>query len=406
MKIIYLHQYFKTPLENGGTRSYDLARSFVQAGHTVDMVTTTNDEKIREDGKKWVVKHIDGIQVYYLYLPYDNSMSYVQRSMAFVKFLLYATFKLLQLKGDLLLATSTPLTIGVPALLKKWLHKTTLVFEVRDVWPEAVIAIGAIGNKYMQKMLYGLEKLVYTYADAIVPLSSDMQKSIVSRYPQFAAKTNVVIENISEVQRFSKSVPGEFSRSSWIGKEVRFAVLYAGTFGKVNNIDYVLELAQKTLKIDSTIAYILLGAGSEKIRIMDASKAAGLYNVNVFFPEAVKKDQLNDVYAVADLGSSFVAPITELWANSANKFFDTLASAKPILINHEGWQAEVIRKEDIGFVLTPDLSDEEVRLFIEYTKNNSQITKQAHRAREIAVRDYSLEVASSKYLTIFKTLHV
>jgi len=406
MKLIYLHQYFKTPLENGGTRSYDLARSFVKAGYTVYMVSTTNDEKIQEKGKKWVIKHIDGIQVHYLYLPYDNSMSYLKRSVAFVKFLLYATFKLLKLKGDLLLATSTPLTIGVPSLIKKWFHKTPLVFEVRDVWPEAVIAIGAISNKYMQKMLYRLEKLVYTYADAIVPLSSDMQKSIISRYPQFESKTNIVIENISEVQRFSKLVPVDFSRSSWIGKEVRFAVLYAGTFGKVNNIDYVLELAKKTIEIDPTIAYILLGAGSEKIRIMDAAKAAGLYNVNVFFPDAVKKDQLNDVYDVADIGSSFVAPIKDLWANSANKFFDTLASGKPILINHEGWQAEVIRREDIGFVLTPALTDEEIHSFVKYTQDYELIKLQGGKAREVAMRNYSLEVASSKYLTIFKSLHV
>src|SRR5690606_6567739 len=98
MRLIYLHQYFKTPLERGSTRSYDLARSFVLAGHSLDMVTTTSDKKIKENGKKWIVRNIDGIRVHYLYLPYDNSMSYVQRTMVFVKFLLYSTIKLLHLK--------------------------------------------------------------------------------------------------------------------------------------------------------------------------------------------------------------------------------------------------------------------------------------------------------------------
>ena len=66
----------------------------------------------------------------------------------------------MSLKGDMVLATSTPLTIGVPALIKKWIHKTPFIFEIRDIWPEAAIAIGAINNKILQKISYLLEYLI------------------------------------------------------------------------------------------------------------------------------------------------------------------------------------------------------------------------------------------------------
>src|SRR5690606_28473794 len=138
-------------------------------------------------------------------------------------------------------------------------------------------------------LLYGLEKLIYKNAGAIVPLSTDMQKSIVSRYPELPNKTKIVIENISEIKRFSKPHTHDFSLSNWLGVQVRFAVLYAGTFGKVNNMDYVLQLAKKTAQIDPSIAYILLGNGSEKERIIIEAKSAGIYGKNVFFPSAVQK---------------------------------------------------------------------------------------------------------------------
>src|SRR5690606_37001088 len=100
------------------------------------------------------------VTVHYLYLPYDNSFSKLKRSIAFVVFLWYALCKLLRIKADLVLATSTPLTIGIPALLKKLFHGTPYIFEVRDVWPEAVIALGAIRSNLMKKLLYGLELLI------------------------------------------------------------------------------------------------------------------------------------------------------------------------------------------------------------------------------------------------------
>ena len=76
----------------------------------------------------------------------------------FIKFLWFSILKILSIKGDLVLATSTPLTIGIPALIKKWIQKTPFIFETRDVWPEAVIAIGAINNTIIKKVLYFLRR--------------------------------------------------------------------------------------------------------------------------------------------------------------------------------------------------------------------------------------------------------
>src|SRR5699024_5838793 len=160
MKILYIYQYFKFPDERGGARAYDLATSFSKKGYDVTILALTANKEYKNK-KKWNSVRKDGIEVQFIYLPYENSMSYFQRSWVFFKFLWFTSWRALKIDCDFALASSTPLTIGVPALIKKWIHKTPFIFEVRDVWPEAVIDIGAIKNKGVQKLLYWLEKIIY-----------------------------------------------------------------------------------------------------------------------------------------------------------------------------------------------------------------------------------------------------
>ena len=386
-------------MENGGTRSYDLSTSFVRRGYEVEVITTTS-EISGFDGKKWRVEEVDGVTVNYLYLPYDNSFSSMKRIRVFLLFLWYSLVKLLMTKGDVVLATSTPLTIGIPALLKKMIQGTPYIFEVRDVWPEAVIAIGAIQNKLVQKILYSLEKLIYKSAVAIVPLSTDMRKSIVSRYPQFEQKTNVVIENIAEVNRF-QGCTDKILLEGIVGFKPRFSILYAGTFGKVNGIHKIIELAEKTLKIDKELVFILVGSGAEKDMITKLAQDKNVLNKNVFLLKSISKSELPLWYNAVSMGASFVIDIRELWANSANKFFDTLAAGKPILINHEGWQAQAICSSNIGYILPFNITEKIAQSFVDYSLNSKLIAEQQRNALKLAEDKYSLQRATENYLTVF-----
>lgn len=405
MKIIYLHQYFKFPTESGGTRSYDLATGFVDKGYKVEVLTTTSDSSLKSN-KRWSSIQKDGLTVHYIYLPYGNHLSYFQRAVVFFQFLWYATFKLLSIKCDVVLATSTPLTIGIPALIKKWRHGTPFVFEARDVWPEAVIAIGAIKNKAMQKLLYFLEKTIYKNAAAIVPLSVDMKTSIVSRYPKIAAQKPIeVIENIAEINRFQNGFSSSTSvLNNNLGFQPRFSVLYAGTFGRVNGIDYVISLAEKTLQLDGSLVFILMGNGALKEEVKTLATEKKVLNKNVFILDAISKQELPQWYHEVSMGSSFVISIKELWANSANKFFDTLAAGKPVLINHPGWQKVTIEMDNVGYVLPEVVTDEMAKEFVNYTLDSENLNVQKFNALKLAKKKYALEVAVEKYIKLFQGL--
>ncbi len=403
MNILYLYQYFKFPDERGGSRAYDLATSFAQKGYQVTVLAATSNEKYKTS-ERWHLEEREGLKVHRIFLQYQNDMTYSRRIWMFLKFLWFASFRLLKLKGDVVLATSTPLTIGVPALIKKWFGKTPFIFEVRDVWPEAVIAIGAIKNKPLQKILYGFEKLVYKNASAVVPLSVDMKASIDTRYPQFKNKTKTVIPNISELNRFQQDHLNVTIIEETIGFKPRFSVLYAGTFGKVNGIHKVIELAQHTLSMDPQLVYILIGRGAKKQEVINQAKRTEVLNKNVFILDPIPKAELPDWYASASMGSSFVINVKELWANSANKFFDTLAAGRPVLINYGGWQAEAIKEKNTGYILPCEITEKAAAKFIGYTENETLYKHQKVNALALAKEKYSLAIASANYEKIFNKI--
>lgn len=327
-------------------------------------------------------------------------MSFKRRIASFLYFMWNATVKALQINCDCVLATSTPLTVSVPAMIRKWFKKTPFVFEVRDVWPEVPIRMGVIKNKIVVKLLYWFEKLVYKNANAIVPLSIGMDKNIKKRYPN---NKSIVIPNISEISRFLNVIETVPINVPIKNKKI---VLYAGAISIVNGIKYVVDLACETLKVDPNIVYFIFGNGRDKEDVQKYAKEKGVWKVNFFIFNPVKKNDLPYLYSIATVGSSFVIDNPVLWDNSANKFFDTLAASRPIVINYEGWQAEDIRKNNVGYILSPQVNEDEANKFIRYINNDELLKKQSINAHLLATKEYSLEVAVEKYLKIFNGLIV
>lgn len=405
MKIAYIHQYFKLPTENGSTRSYDISNIFIKNNHSVHIYTTSSNKQIFNN-KRFIIKNIDNITIYYLYLPYNNSFTYKKRIVTFLKFSYFVTSKIINKKYDIVLASSTPLTVGIPALLKFFFDRTPFLLEIRDVWPEAAIAVGAIKNKVLIIFLYWFEKILYRYSHFIIPLSIDMKNSIIKRYPQFLTKCPFVIENISEINRFQKrDNDSNFLIKNGIYNRPRFSLLYAGSFGYVNNIDYLVKMAELTYNLDQSIIYILVGEGAYKNVCINNARLKGILNKNIYFIEPISKNELSDLYSECTVGSSFVNNIEELWGNSANKFFDCLAAGRPILINHGGWQMEIIKKYNLGFVMPPIMTEQSIQEFIHYTYDEKQILEQSSNALKFAIDNYSLQVVENKYIKLINQIN-
>lgn len=386
MKIIYLHQYFKTPVMSGGTRSYEMAKRLVAADHEVEVITSfTGDTK----AKGWYTESIEGINVHWYPNPYNNKMSYKDRIKAFIRFANVATRKAISLKdADIIFATSTPLTIAIPAIAASRILKIPMVFEVRDLWPEVPIALGALERPYEKYFAKKLEKIAYRNSSHIVALSPGMKEGIkITGYPE---KQITVIPNSCDNSLFEvdDSKYLEFlNQNNWLpsGK----ILIYTGTLGTVNGLKKAVDLAHELNQRNSNISIVLIGDGKEYEQVHNYAIKKEVLNKNFFMRKSVPKTDIPFFLKYATIASSFVIDVPELRANSANKFFDALAASRPILINYGGWQKDIIENNNCGIIAWKK-TDKEIADELEAFLSDEQRYQQAcSNAKSLALNEFS-----------------
>lgn len=347
MKVIYLHQYFNTPEMSGGTRSYEMARRMVAAGYEVHMVTSIR-ESSPEEG--WLQTEEAGIQVHWYPVLYSNHMGFLQRLKAFVAFALAARKKAMQLGGDIIFATSTPLTIALPAVPASRKKKIPLVFEVRDLWPEMPIAVGALKNPLLRFVAQKLEHWAYRNSEAIVALSPGMKEGVVrTGYP---AKRVAVIPNSSDNAEFQFNADDAArfrAEREWLCDKP--LLVYTGTFGPTNGVGYMVSIASELMARNSDIRILLVGDGAEKEKIKDQAKQAGVLGKNLFIEKKLAKKEIPALLSAATMASALFIDLPEMRPNSANKFFDALASGTPVLLNYGGWMHELVKQHECGLAM-------------------------------------------------------
>ena len=336
MKVLYLHQYFNTPTMSGSTRSYYMAKQLVQSGHQVRMITSWRnlDNDMR---RSWFNTDEDGVDVHWVPIEYSNHLSYFARIIAFMKFAWSSYLKASSLEADVVFATSTPLTIAIPAVFVSKKKKVPLVFEVRDLWPGIPISVGALKNPILKLSAHWLEKWAYNHSTAIVALSPGMKEGIVRQgFPQ---NKIAVIPNISNIDEFkSDRYQVEEFRTSRAWLQDRPLLIYIGTFGFINGLSYLIELAHEIDAIDSEIRILLIGEGKEYGLLEQLARKLSVLNKNLFIEKNIAKNLVPAALGAADISFSSFVDNKMMWANSANKFFDSIASGTPVALNYGGWQ--------------------------------------------------------------------
>jgi glycosyltransferase involved in cell wall biosynthesis len=392
MRITYLHQYYANPSMSGGTRSYEMARRLVAAGHEVDLVTSWR-EPAAERG--WFATEEEGIRVHWIPVPYANRMGYRRRVEAFARFAVAAAGKAASLNPDVVFATSTPLTIAIPAVYAAWARRAPMVFEVRDLWPEVPIALGALRHPVLRSLARGLERWAYRHAEAVVALSPGMRDGVVrAGYP---AERVAVIPNASDLDLFRadpERARAFRAERPWLGD--RPLVLYAGTFGRVNGVGILVALAAALERIAPEVRVLLVGDGAELGDVEEAARRSGVWGRNLFIEPPVPKREVAALFAAADLATSVVIDRRELWPNSANKFFDALAAGTPLFINYGGWQADLIERHDLGLACWGVPVEEAARRVAELLGDRARLEATGRRARALAEQLFDREELASQ----------
>jgi len=393
VRIVYIHQYYCNPSMTGGIRSYEQARRLVARGHTVHVITTDITPGKRNLG--WRQTNDDGIDVHWFSVPYSNNMSYARRIRAFAEFMVLAGVKAAALKADLVFATSTPLTVAVPGVAAAKLRRVPFVFEVRDLWPEVPIEMGALRNPVFRKLAGALADFAYRNAEEVVALSPGMAAGVTARRP---GTRTTVIPNAADLDLFD--VPPEAvqrfrEEHRWLGD--RPLIVYTGALGAVNGVDYLIHAARVMRDLDPDLQVLIVGHGKEWDATRRLAAEHGLLDRTVHMWEKVPKADLPVILGAATMSSSFVRPVRGLWDNSANKFFDALAAQRPIAINYGGWQADLLRESGAGLVLDPYDAEGAGAVLAGHLRDELWLKQAREAAYRLAVEQFSRDLLFDRF---------
>jgi len=349
MHIIYLHQYFNTPEMSGSTRSFEVGRRLVAAGHQVDIITSWQEPTAR---KGWFTTDESGMRVHWLAVRYSNHMNYLARIVAFFRFAIRAAGRARRVRGDVVFATSTPLTIAIPAVYAARRRGIPMVFEVRDLWPELPIAIGALKNPVLRRAARVLERFSYSNSAAVIALSPGMAEGIVrTGYPR---ERVVIVPNASDLELFQRDTSHGRAFRRRIGiDDGRILVGYLGTLGRINGVSYLVQVAA-ALKGDPRFLFLTVGDGQEREQVAALARSEGVLDRNFLMLSKIAKAQVPALLSAVDVATSLFLPIPQMESNSANKFFDALAAGCCVAINYGGWHAQLLREAQAGIRLDSD----------------------------------------------------
>jgi glycosyltransferase involved in cell wall biosynthesis len=403
MNIVILHQHFRLPTQAGSTRIYAFAKGLSNRNHKVIVITGSG---CRANIIAAQIKYRRGRLLYEKFsLPedievisindfYSQKLSFGGRLLSFLLFALASSWVILKLQRiHVIFASSTPLSIAIPAILSHKIKKIPFVFEVRDLWPEAPVQLGLLKNKAMISLARALEASAYDNASEIIGISEGLGRKIEAK----SGKTVIFIPHGVDEEFF-----GERYESGSINNERKLKVIYAGACGFNNAIEVFLHVAQLFASENDfwKVDFVLIGDGPALEQLRKGSWS----NVR-FLGELPKTD------VIRALKSADIALFSQRKATGGsfkrdslpNKFFDFLGASLPIVAGVErgGEMERYINNYKCGIAVDSEdvqgLYDGVKRLLID-----SNLRKRMSLAAEELGRKFSKKVQVEKFVKIIE----
>jgi glycosyltransferase involved in cell wall biosynthesis len=396
VNVLYLHQHFATRSGAGGTRSYEFARYLLRQGHQVTMITAQREAGgVHGEG----TQKIDGIDVVSLGGWYSNHLTASQRIRQFLRFSWRASrlhARDLPVRPDVVIATSTPLTIGIPGVRLARRFGVPFVFEVRDLWPQAPIELGKLRNPLAKWAARRLERSLYAKADRVIALSPGMERGVLAAGTDPAKVTT--IPNASDLDLFT---PERSDRSllARFGVADSFVAVHGGSMGEANGLDYLVRAAKVLdLRGADDVRILVCGYGGTRPKLEAMCAELGI--TNVVFTGSIPRAELGAIVSSCDCAITSFANYPVLATNSPNKFFDALAAGLPVIVNSPGWTRDIVQEHDCGaYVSVRDpaqLADALLRL-----RDDADLrARQGANARELARSTYARELLAARFCDV------
>jgi glycosyltransferase involved in cell wall biosynthesis len=358
MQILFLTDNFPPETNAPATRTFEHARRWVRAGAKVTVVTTQPNfpagkifpgYRNRLFQREW----IDGVETIRVWTYITANEGFVRRTLDYMSFMVTGFLASLFLpRPNVIVSTSPQFFTACAAYVLSLFKRRPFVFELRDLWPDSIIAVGAMRESAAIRALKRLEYFLYRKAARIVSVTNSF-KSVLSGNGVPADRI-AVVRNGADLKGFTPG-PKPDDLVEKHGLQGKFVAAYIGTIGMAHGLGTILETAER-MKANRNVAFVLIGDGAERVRLQQEAQRRGLDNV--IFAGSVGKDEIVRYWRLADAALVLLRDRPVFRHVLPSKIFEAMATGRPIILGVLGESAALLESAGAGVVIQPESAEQ------------------------------------------------
>ncbi|GAA4280188.1 glycosyltransferase family 4 protein [Gaetbulibacter aestuarii] len=357
MNILFLSDNFYPEVNAPATRTYEHCRAWVKHGVKVTVITGVPNfpDGIVFKGYKnklYQTEIIDGIRVIRIWTYISENKGFIKRIIDYLSFMISSFIAGLFIKTDIIIATSPQFFTSISGRWLSFFKRKPWVMEVRDLWPESIIAVGAMKEGLVIRYFQYLERKMYQTASKIVVVTDDFKKKLIESHHIDSAKI-CVVKNGANLKLFKPQDKNQ-NLLEQLELKNKFIVGYVGTHGLAHALDFILKAAKKIK--DKNIHFLFIGSGAKKVELLKLKEELSLTNVTMLDP--VNKEMVKEYISVMDVGLVNLKKSTAFKSVIPSKIFENIAMHKPILLGVEGESKVMVEKYKVGEFFEPENENE------------------------------------------------
>lgn len=359
MKILFLSHYFPPEVNAPATRTFEHCSRWVKLGHQVTVVTCNPNHPHGElypgySNRFWQEEQVAGIRVIRLWTFLSANKGFGLRALNYVWFMLACLLLCWRFgRHDVVISTSPQFFNGLAGYCVSRLRRLPWVLEIRDLWPESILAVGAMKESWITRLLYWLEHFCYRRCDLIVPVTDSFRDYMVGKAVD--PDKILVIKNGVDLNLFSfthaqpdQELDRLFDLNGMNGK---FVAAYVGTHGMAHHLETILEAAEH-LRDHPDIHFLMVGDGAERERLQQLAQANQLSNVT--FLGQLPKSSMPALWNRVQVSLILLRKSDTFKSVIPSKIFESLAMNKAIVLGVEGESARLLDQSGCGVCIEPE----------------------------------------------------
>jgi colanic acid biosynthesis glycosyl transferase WcaI len=411
VKILYVSQYFSPEMGAPAARAAELAQHWARAGHDVSVLTGFPNHPTGVVPPEWQPRlrrlifnqNIDGVKVYRTWLwPLPNRKAH-ERMRNYASFGISAALRGLSLpRPDVIIATSPQLLVGLSGWWLGFAREIPFVFEVRDLWPESLTAVG-MGNEdsLLHHLLAGIAGFLYERSLRIVVVSPAFKEHLIRQW-RVPSEKIATVENGVETDLFAPSPQAAHQAlRREFGAEGKFLVCYSGTMGWAHGLETLLEAAAQLQRDRTAVQFLLVGEGAEKERIKALAQERQISNVR--FLDQQPHEKIPAIISASD-ACLVLLKKTEIFKTVIpTKMLEFMSCARPVVACVDGQARKIAEEAQAGLVIEPENAQALAQAIRGLEADRQIAASLGAKGREYVLRNFSRRVTAEKYLRLLRS---